>query len=382
MASRLACCTGHLIGRCDTPIAIQTMNQETSPVSQAVGLSLGNLRWPHLQRLAERWLRQWGYALSGLTLGLCGVALTHPEVSEEHAHVAQAVARLQQQLAAVPRVEAQPETPLTPDAQRLLARLPVQAQQGRLWADWSRLLAAHALRLQSLQPMPVTAADGRNGGLSSQAVALRWQGRFEDWSNVWAACALTGPVCSLDRISVVAMADSSEVQIDAVLRVWMRPDEVGADEWPGLAAWIDPGGVDQRPISRSSAALFAQAGAVSWGRDAARVAQTTDPTAAAAAATSDLSAAAEALPEDPRQWPLARVRLVGLWQQGADRQAILSVGAHWAKVSLGQRVTLEGHKVAAITDDGVRLRLAQGPLFQLDWAGEMAGSPKRERSLR
>ncbi len=82
------------------------------------------------------------------------------------------------------------------------------------------------------------------------------------------------------------------------------------------------------------------------------------------------------LTEDPRQWPLSRVRLVGLLQQGESRQAILTAGGHWARVSPGQRVTQEGHRVVAITHDGVSLRLAQGAQFTLDWVdGRAAPQP-------
>jgi hypothetical protein len=80
----------------------------------------------------------------------------------------------------------------------------------------------------------------------------------------------------------------------------------------------------------------------------------------------------EVVSKDPQQWPLAQVRLLGLWRQGAEPQAILSAGPHWAKVSQGQRVTLEGHRVAAITDQGVRLQLAQGAVIEIPWAATTA----------
>lgn len=103
-----------------------------------------------------------------------------------------------------------------------------------------------------------------------------------------------------------------------------------------------------------------------------------DGVAGAVGTLGALDAAPQAVwPEDPRHWPLAQVRLAGLWQQGADRLAILTAGTRWAQVSLGQRVTLEGHRVAAITADGVSLRLAQEPLFKLDWLAERGGERPR-----
>jgi Tfp pilus assembly protein PilP len=68
--------------------------------------------------------------------------------------------------------------------------------------------------------------------------------------------------------------------------------------------------------------------------------------------------------------------LVGLLQQGDSRQAILTAGGHWARVIEGQRVTQEGHRVVAITDVGVSLRLAQGAQFALDW-GDGRTEPKQ-----
>lgn len=374
------------------------MNPNAHPLRQAFGLPLGTLRWPHLQRLAERWLRRWGFALSGFALGLCAVWLADPAVGEDHAHAAQTVARLQQQLAASPEAAVKPEKPLTPEAQSMLASLPGQIRQGHIGADWQRVLAAHGLRLQSLRPLPPTLADERHGGLPSQAVALRWLGRFEDWSSVWAACALTGPVCTIDRISVVATADPTEVQIDAVLRVWMRSDQGDeggerldpANGWPGRAVSMARAVTDPRPSGRSGVALFASGheGAASLAGSVVRVAASAvhgaDGTAGAVGVLGALgasdTAALDALPEDPRQWPLARVRVAGLWQQGADRQAVLSAGRHWATVSLGQRVTLEGHRVVAITGDSVSLRLAQGPLLKLDWLGDKGRDAQRGES--
>lgn len=376
------------------------MNRNVLRWRQALGVPTGAMLWPHLQRLAERWLRRWGFALWGLVLGLCLVVLADPQAGEDHAQAVQAVARLQQSLA-VPEVAVQPEKALPPERLNLLDSLPAQWRRGDMGADWQQVLAAHGLRLQSLRPLPPTVPDGRPAGLPSQAVALRVLGRFEDWARVWAACDATGPVCSLDRISVVATTDPTEVQIDAVLRVWMRagqgahdqgegPDRASggasgrASGWPGRAVLNASEATDARLSGRFSATLFAldhegaasSAGAVpgmvasasAGGRGANGLVD------GAAGAVGVLDATTlEALPEDPRQWPLTGVRLAGLWQAGADRQAILTTGTRWAQVRLGQRVTREGHRVAVIAQDGVYLRLAQGPLLKLAWLGDPGG---------
>ena len=198
----------------------------------ALRLPMGTLRWPHLQRLAERWLRRWGFALSGLALGLWGVWLSHAEVNEGHAKAVQAVAGLRQQLATLPGVlSAKPGKPLSFVEQKMLASLPGAIRQEHIWGDVQQALTQHGLQLLSLRPLPPTGADPRHGGLSSHTMAIQLRGRFEDWTRMWAACALTGPLCAMDRISVVATAKPAEVQIDVVLRIWMRPVELGVPEF-------------------------------------------------------------------------------------------------------------------------------------------------------
>ena len=363
----------------------------------------GAMRWPHLQRLAARWWRRLAPALFGCLLGLLLLLTAQPEVRHQHAQAEQAVARLAQQWAALTVAEVKPpQQALASDLQRRLASLPAVTRQGKIWTDWQQVLATHGLRLQSLRPVATALADwpkSSSGGgdprfkLTHQAAAMRVQGRFEDWTRAWMACTETGPLCTVDRISVVALPQAAEVQIDVVMRIWMRPSEgeatVGAnprDEGAGeqalQTAWMVPSPGAARP--RSGPALFtadAASGGASTGV-ATRAQEGAQATGAAATDPSDTAAAQKDLPPDPRHWPLARVRWVGLWQQGGDRQAILSAGTHWVKVSRGQRVTQEGHRVVAIHEGGVSLRLAQEPVIQLEGMGPAAeglsmGSEKR-----
>lgn len=366
-------------------------------------MPLGALRWPHLQRLAARWWRRWVHALTGGSLGLGMVWLAQPEVRESHAQVEQAVATLSQQLTALSVTAAtSPPRAMPGDLQGRMASLPAVAAQGQIWTEWQQVLAAHGLRLQSLRPLAaepaalpasVSGSAAQRASLPHQAAALRVQGRFEDWTRAWTACAETGPVCSIDRISVVALPQMAEVQIDVVLRIWMRPDEEGAaapsnkaDEGTGAQALLMARMVPMSAAtrSRSMPTLFAADAAVSGtlAGTAARVEDGRPSTGAAATDKWATSAAAEDLPSDPRHWPLARVRWVGLWQQERDRYAILSAGPHGAKVRLGQRVTQEGHRVVAIAEDGVSLRLAREPMIKLGGMqpaadGHSMGSEKR-----
>jgi len=363
----------------------------------------GDMRWPHLQRVAARWWRRWAYALTACLLGLLLMELAQPEVRENHAQAEQAVASLAQQLAALKMTTAKsPNHAPTSDGQGRLASLPAITREGHIWTDWQQMLAAHGLRLQSMRPLaPESVAlpkstkggDSQRNHLSHQAATFRLQGRFEDWSRAWSACAETGPLCSIDRINVTALEQAAEVQIDLVMRLWMRSAEVGGtaehnrgDEGTGLQArqaiWEMPSSGATR--ARTGPALFAVnvATARSWGGAVAGVENLAPPTDAVAVGTSVTTAGQEDLPPDPRHWPLVRVRWVGLWQQGGDQYAILSAGPHGAKVRLGQRVTQEGHRVVAIAEDGVSLRLAREPVIKLDGMrpaadGHSMGSEKR-----
>lgn len=363
----------------------------------------GDMRWPHLQRVAARWWRRWAYALTACLLGVLLMELAQPEVRGNHAQAEEAVARLAQQLTNLTVTAAKPSNhALASDVQGRLASLPAITRDGQIWTDWQQVLAAHGLRLQSMRPLaPESVAlpksakggDSQRNHLSHQAATFRLQGRFEDWSRAWSACAETGPLCTIDRINVTALEQAAEVQIDLVMRLWMRPAEVGGtaehnrgDEGTGLQArqaiWQMPssGGAQVR----TGPALFAVnvATARSWGGAAAGVGNLTPSTDAVAAGTSMTTARHEDLPPDPRHWPLVRVRWVGLWQQGGDQYAILSAGPHGAKVRLGQRVTQEGHRLVAIAENGVSLRLAREPIIKLDGMrpaadGHSMGSEKR-----
>ncbi|WP_322993128.1 hypothetical protein [Limnohabitans sp.] len=354
-----------------------------------ISLPSGALAWPHLQRLAERGMRRWGYALAGLAIGLGGVWLAQPEVGESYDSALQAHARLSQQLADLRSSAAGPtqakvaitKAESVVQAQHLLRRLPVSTRPERLWTAWQQTLATHGLRLVLLQPMPSIGTVRQGAAWVSHAAAWRILGRFDDWVRVWAACAESGPVCTLDRINVVATQQPGEVQIDAVMRVWMSSAEGQASDALDLADWMADVQKGTRSTAHSRTALFAPSHL--------SVADPNTPRAdglAAPSRTEGLPAAGaslSAMSDDPKQWPLARIRLAGLWQQGNDRQALVSAGPHAVRVVLGQRISLEGHRVAAITDHGVHLRLGKGPTFELPWAevSQVGGSGGQSTSV-
>lgn len=322
----------------------------------------GNERGLHWQRLFERGMRRWGYACLGCLVGGGLVWQMQQPKIEMHRQVAQEVVRLTQQLAALPASPASQTVQLFPaDFPDKLASLPGVDQPAPIWNDLHQALAGHGLQWLSMRPVPQTVKPEAADRWPSHAVVVRFKGRFEDWVKAWETLAEMEVLCSIDKISVAATAVPAEVQIDAVLRVWMRPITMRETPQAGRT-WHMFAQSEKRTTSDKWPLLFGQApiGLTAPGSSLGGVSPK-------ALGTESVATPPVVLPEDPRQWPLSRVRLVGLLQQGESRQAILTAGGHWARVSQGQRVTQEGHRVVAITHDGVSLRLAQGAQFELDW---------------
>jgi hypothetical protein len=356
------------------------MKPTISPWPKGDGSPKDGLRWAHWQRLGARWFRLWVYALSGWFLGWGLMVLSTWPQSQDAVQVQEAVARLQRQLAALPArgLGENPslELDVNPQQQAMLASLPSLAQQNTLWPAVQQVVSGQGLRLASLRPMPSDAVQSNRSGqdaspLPSQTVAMRLEGRWDDWVSAWAVFSLAGPVCSIDRLAVQATAVPGEVQIDLVLRFWMLPGGTSELGWLALvdAPQGDQSRADARPKARAPlwdgpvrpdkafgvesasgvAPLFAAPKGAGDGAQAPSELQNT-PSASAQAAQEDL-------PPDPRHWPLARVRWLGWWQQGPDRLAILAAGPHLVRVQKGQRVTREGHRVQAFSDTGLDLRL-------------------------
>lgn len=327
----------------------------------------GHERGLHWQRLLARGMRRWGYACLGALVGGGLVWQAHQQDMEAHLHVEQEVARLEQLLAALPASQVSPTVQLFPaDFPDKLASLPGVDQAAPLWNDLHQAFAGQGLQWLSMRPVPPAVKPEAADRWPSQALVVRLKGRFEDWVRAWETLAEMEVLCSIDKISFAATAVPAEVQMDAVLRVWMRPVTLRESPQTGHV-WQRFAQFEKRSTSEKWPLLFALAPS----GPAAPVSATGGVSAQVPGAQGVAIPMAE-LTEDPRQWPLSRVRLVGLLQQGESRQAILTAGGHWARVSPGQRVTQEGHRVVAITHDGVSLRLAQGAQFTLDWMDSRA----------
>jgi Tfp pilus assembly protein PilP len=90
------------------------------------------------------------------------------------------------------------------------------------------------------------------------------------------------------------------------------------------------------------------------------------------------TARADALPKEPvfssepERWPMLSLRLIGIWRQGDQAEAVVANAAHWFRTQEGRQISLEGHRVWRIGWDDIHVRDPAGRLqtFQME-----AGAP-------
>jgi hypothetical protein len=320
--------------------------------------------WPLRLHGWQRAFKRATYVLLGAATG-CGLAwVAGGDLIDEHLQMARSVDALTGQLTAGGPIASVPtgavagavsgDAPLlSEELSALTERLPGQRSVARVWPDLQQVLTQHGLRVASLRPLPEPLA----APLPSQSVAVRMTGRFADWQRAWAALCAAGPVWSMERISVVPQPAVAGVQIDVVLRVWLRPGLDGPEAWPAVTLPPERVGAAAPALPEIFAQTLAGMGPG---------APTASPALLAASSAGPMSAV---LSSDPLQWPMARMRLAGLWQQGHVRQAVLVAGPYAVRVGPGQRVAQEGLRVEAVTTDSVRLRSPQGALHVLNLEG-------------
>ena len=329
--------------------------------------------WQRMVRERWRWLaRRWTFALLGFAVGWLWVAWLHaPSLGVLWAQEEQ-LQSLQGQLAQLKSQKRQAQVRGQKAAQQAspqgLAQLPNLEHQGLIWLQFSQLLAQHAVELRSLRPVP----DALPAPLPSQAVAVRLQGQFDDWAAVWRAMNANGPVWSIDRLRITPQAPG--VDIEAVLRVWlgdgpsqdfMALSDKTAAGLTGLASvrsgvfWQEPELVVEVP----GKAWAMQAAAHPVQEVKAHEAQPPEP---ATAERAQPLASTAALYADPAQWPVERVRLLGVWHQAQEAHAILAAGPHWVRARVGQQVG--DHWLGSIHAQEVHLLAGRGTVKVLGLA--------------
>ncbi len=325
------------------------------------------------QGLGQRWLRRWVWAAVGGVAGLLLSQLGTSDVAEQHAQLSQAVAALSTQAEAVKPsaaavavgvgveesdVASLPGTSAPANA-LWLEQLPSLNPSAPLWTALQQGLTQQGLQVLSLRPL----AWSPGVPLGSQAVAVRLQGQFGDWQQAWLALAQAGPVWSLDSLTLSASSLPGQVQLEGVLRVWAHPGAGGRKAWPAGWDHLGPSAAASK-VNPFALAFSAAMGGDSTGTVAASMqgtAQGINPGTAQESGELKPADAAMPLPADPRQWPLARIRLLGIWQQGQQTQAVLGAGPHWVALGPGAVLAQEAYLVQAIHADAVVLQSVTGP---------------------
>jgi hypothetical protein len=318
-----------------------------------------------------RWLvRRWVFALAGLGVGLSlGWGwMVSLDILSGYRKAVQALQDVQQQLAAQPQNRAA-AAPVQPEA---LTRLPVLGQQAGTWLALKQVLALHRVSVLSLRPLQ----DLRSASLPNQAVALRLQARFGDWVAAWSGLNQAGPVWSIERIRMSPMAVGGALEIDVVLRVWMRE---GPERREVETAWVQAASV--HPSRGLDVAVFASPQATDQGgvlgdellvRPLIRP-MNGQPNKASAAAIRGAHAS-EGVPSaslslvfapEPERMPFAPWRLLGIWEQAGLSQAFLASDTHWFRVRAGQTISQQGHRLETVAADRVVWRDPQGHLSTL-----------------
>lgn len=302
----------------------------------------------HMRRIFRRWI----YALTAFAGSVVLMWLPHADALDALWRSEQSLEVLRQQVAAPSAaVGDKSGSEAVKNASALvqvLDHLPGLMAQVRLWPTLQQTLARERLQLLSFRPVD----DPMAAPLPSQAVALRLRGRFDDWVRAWSGMSEGAPVWSIDRVHIQPTTDSTAVEIDVLLRVWLRAGPDGPRAWQGQGAVGVPSAArtDAVFVDRRSAEQLASAGVL-----------------ARADVTADKPAKSETMDSpDPADWSRAGLRLLGIWQEADTRHAILAFGVHWIWARVGQRVSLEGHWIEAIGDQAVNLRVGQGPVQVLN----------------
>lgn len=289
-------------------------------------MKLPLLRWTAEPGQPRRLLAMLVAGLPGLGLGMW---LTGPEpeaMERLEAEIAQWQTRLQ--TAPVPAPAGMPPEPAVPN-------WPAAGDVAALWSGLQQKLQAQGLQVLVMRPQAVTVVRG----LPEQTVALRLQGRWDDWLAVERALAAHVPWWVMDQWQVVpAGTAAAQVQIELQARLGLLPPAL---QGASPAVWMWPTWAVDQALDGGTVPLF--------GVDPV------PPVTGAGAGGTAASKAADSLPADPRQWPVRELRLLGVWQQAGVAHAVLGAGLNRVVVSAGQSVGREGWRVRRVAPDRVEL---------------------------
>ena len=323
-----------------------------------------------LQAHGLRWARRWGFAVTACLLAWVLAVWLHAPTWQAHAQLKSEVQALNAQLAAVPSPPPKASGPWMSDD---VNRLPSLDQHEQVWSYLRNTLAQHQVKLMLMQPV----SEVGHAPLPSQAVSMRLQARYENWAGAWASLVRMGPVWSIDRLRVVPSADKQRVDIEVVWRAWFNPGRAGGLPHNAVFAggWTAS---PQTPILKPMASVFDMPFPMTPPPERETPTVVMAPTGAAKGSMPGSTARADAPPKEPvfssepERWPMLSLRLIGIWRQGDQAEAVVANAAHWFRTQEGRQISLEGHRVWRIGWDDIHVRDPAGRLqtFQME-----AGAP-------
>lgn len=343
------------------------MNTRAWLQAQWVSWGLGGPDWGiRFQARWRWWARRWGFAVTACSLAWGLGVWLHAATWQAHAQLKSEVQTLIAQLATVPSPRPKGSGPLMSDD---VHRLPSLAQQEKVWAYVLNTLAQHQVKLMFKQPV----SEVGHAPLPSQAMSLRLQARYENWADAWASLVGMGPVWSMERLRVVPSADQQSVDIEVVWRAWFSPERAGSNPHNAVFAAGLPASL-QAPLPKHVASVFVMplSTKTPMEREARTVAMAS--TGAAVGVLPDSTELADGPPKEPlfssepERWPMLPLRLIGIWRQGDQAEAVVANAAHWFRTQEGRQISLEGHRVWRIGRDDLHVRDPAGRVqtFQME----------------
>ncbi|WP_353236639.1 hypothetical protein [Limnohabitans sp.] len=312
------------------------------------------------------WTRRWGFAVMACVLAWGLGVWLHAPTWQAHAQIKSEVQVLRAQLSAVPSPRPKASGPLMSDD---VHRLPSWDQQEQVWAYLRNTLAQHQVKLMLMQPV----SEAASAPLPSQAMSLRLQARYENWAGAWASLVRTGAVWSMDRLRVLPSADKQNVDIEVVWRAWFSPGMRGSTPHNAVFA----GGVPASPqvlLLEHVASVFDMPFSMTPPQERETQMVVTPATGAAVGLLPDSTALGDVPPKEllfssePERWPMLPLRLIGVWRQGDQAEAVVANAVHWFRTQEGRQISLEGHRVWRIGRDDIHVRDPAGRVqtFQME----------------
>ena len=67
----------------------------------------------------------------------------------------------------------------------------------------------------------------------------------------------------------------------------------------------------------------------------------------------------------PERQPMQPLRVLGIWRDGEQAEALLANATHWFRIREGRQLSLEGHRVSRIGGDGIQVHDPRGRVLTL-----------------